>query len=64
MSDELTLKPCPFCGSMNVYPTPYAEVICPDCITYCRFGGVPAFVITPLLIEKWNRREEEKHDRP
>ena len=57
MNNDIELKPCPFCGGMNLY---YAEgrffgVECADC------GGkiVGAFMTVEETAEAWNTRKGE-----
>lgn len=51
------LKPCPFCGSTDVYLIEGFAVCCRTC---CAYG--PQIDINNLLIDAWNRRMEEHND--
>lgn len=57
MNNEIKLKPCPFCGGMNLYYATgrFFGVECADC------GGkvVGAYKTEEEAAEAWNTRKEE-----
>lgn len=54
---ENKLKPCPFCGSTEIYSSPHmALVVCKKC--RC-FGPVVGISNAEEAIAAWNRRENE-----
>jgi len=61
------LKPCPFCGSLEVQPIiddeppNIVKVGCPGCLIYIRqkFKRYTREELLPNLIEAWNTRHAE-----
>ena len=55
MADKL--KPCPFCGSTEIYYSPHmAFVVCKK----CRCWGPNTCTTAAKAIEAWNRRAGEE----
>lgn len=60
MSDEIKLKPCPFCGSRSVYVEQigsggYFNVCCCDCL-----ANVPLSGSRETAVAAWNSRADSK----
>ena len=61
--EEQKLKPCPFCGSKNVYmPHIGGELVgivfCPDCGLYCTMER--NYASEKEIADRWNRRTAER----
>lgn len=59
MSDEIKLKPCPFCGSRSVYVEQigsggYFNICCGNCL-----ANVPLSSSREIAVYAWNRRANE-----
>lgn len=51
------LKPCPFCGSAEIYSSPHiAVVVCKK----CRCWGPNTCITAAQAIDMWNRRASEE----
>lgn len=56
---ETKLKPCPFCGSAEIYSSPHiAVVVCKK----CRCWGPNTCITAAQAIDLWNRRTEVRQD--
>ena len=63
---EIKLKPCPFCGSKNVYMpiiggSLVGIVCCPDCGLYCTLGRNN--LSGKEIADRWNRRAQDEKNK-